>query len=160
MRTDSKEKKILHVSLMVEGKPCLVVGGGLIAARKVAHLLEAGAKVTVVSPDLCPEIALLKKSRRIRHKPRVFEQADIKRQFLVFATTDQGPVNLRVIKACRRSRVLCGAADAHWDEGDFLTPAIIRRPTLTVAITTGGRSCSLSRSVKEKVSQFLVAEKL
>ena len=160
MRAENKVKKVLPISLLVEDKPCLVVGGGMIAARKVGHLLAAGAAVTVVSPVLCDEIAAWKDGQKLSHKPRSFKASDVGGQVVVFAVTDSGPVNSRVIQTCRRRRILCCAADSHWEVGDFLTPAIIRRPTVTVAITTGGRSCRLARSVKEKVSQFLVAEKL
>jgi len=153
-------RKILPVSLLLEDKPCLIVGGGPIAVRKAGHLLAAGASVTVVSPELCPAMARLKKAHKIRHRPRAFAAADVKGQSLVFAATDSGPVNLRVLKACRKGRVLCCAADANWHEGDFMTPAIIRRAALTVAISTGGQSCKRARRVKERVEQVLIAEKL
>jgi siroheme synthase-like protein len=160
MRNVSQGRKILPVSLLVEGKPCLVVGGGPIAARKVGHLLNAGAVVTVVSPDVCEDIAQLKKDRALRHKPRVFAAADVKGQSVVFAVTDNGLVNLAVIKACRRARVLCSAADAHWSEGDFVSPAVIRKPGLVVAVSTGGESCTRSRVIKEKLAHYLAGHKL
>lgn len=160
MRKKTQGRKILPVSLLVEEKPCLVVGGGSIAARKVGHLLDAGATVTVVSPELCPAIAQLKEEGRIRHKPRGFAAADVKGQSVVFAVTDDGAVNLNVIKACRRARILCCAADAHWSEGDFVSPAVIRRPRVVVAVSTGGECCTRSRVIKEKLAQFLSDQKL
>jgi siroheme synthase-like protein len=160
MRKDSQGKKILPVSLLLEGKPCLVVGGGPIAARKVGHLLAAGAAVTVVSPAVCEDIAQWKKDRVLRHKPRVFSSTDVKGQSVVFAVTDNGPVNLAVIKACRRARVLCSAADAHWSEGDFVSPAVIRKHGLVVAVSTGGECCARSRAIKEKLAHYLASLKL
>lgn len=160
MRKNSQGKKIMPVSLLLEGKPCLVVGGGLIAARKVGHLLAAGAAVTVVSPELCAELSQLKKECALRHKPRVFAATDVKGQSVVFAVTDNGPVNLAVIKACRRARVLCSAADAHWSAGDFVSPAVIRKPGLVVAVSTGGESCTRSRVIKEKLAHYLAGHKL
>ena len=160
MRSESSVKKILPVNLLLEGKPCLVVGGGPIAARKVGHLLAAGAVVTVVSPEVCPDLARLKKARKVKHKPVAFTVAEVKGQAVVFAATDNGPVNLRVIKACRRQRVLCCAADSHWGEGDFMTPAIIRHPRVTVTVSTGGESCRRARLVKEKLERYLIAEQL
>ncbi len=149
----------MPVSLLLEGKPCLVVGGGPIAARKVGHLLAAGATVTVVSPDLCAALAQLKKERVIRHKSRVIAAADVKGQSVVFAATDNGLVNLAVILACRRARVLCGAVDAHWIHGDFVSPAVIRKPGLIVAVSTGGGSCTRSRVIKEKLAHYLAGQK-
>lgn len=160
MRDESRQKKILPVDLFVEGKPCLVVGGGAIAVRKVGHLLDSGAKVTVVSPSLCPAIDDWRKARRLRQLPRVFRASDVKGSVLVFAATDDTAVNLRVLKACRRARILCCSVDAHWDKGDFLTPAIIRHPKVTVAVSTGGQSCKRARLVKEQVSAFLADQEL
>jgi siroheme synthase-like protein len=160
MRKVSQGRKILPVSLLLEAKPCLVVGGGPIAARKVGHLLEAGATVTVVSPEVCPEIARLKQEGKLKHKPRVFTAADVRGQSVAFAVTDNGTVNLAVLRACRRAHVLCAAADAHWAEGDFVSPAVIRRPRVIVAVSTGGESCTRSRVIKEKLAQYLASQKL
>lgn len=160
MRDESRQKKILPVDLFLEGRPCLVVGGGTIAVRKVGHLLDSGAKVTVVSPALCPEIDAWRKARRLRQISRVFKVSDVKGNVLVFAATDDNAVNLRILKACRRARILCCSVDAHWDKGDFLTPAIIRHPQVTVAVSTGGQSCKRARRVKEKLATFLAAQDL
>lgn len=160
MRNESRTRKILPVDLLLEGRACLVVGGGPIAARKVGSLLEAGAVVTVVSPVLCSALAELKQEGRIRHKPRAFTAVDIKSQAVVFAVTDNGLVNRKVIRSCRRARILCSAADAHWVEGDFVSPAVIRRPLVTVAISTGGQSCKRAREIKEKLVQYLDGQKL
>lgn len=159
MRRKSQGRKILPVSLLLEGKPCLVVGGGPIAARKVGHLLDAGAKVTVVSPEVCPAIGRLKEEGRIRLKSRVFAAADVRRQAVAFAVTDSGTVNLAVIRACRRAHVLCAAADAHWGDGDFVSPAVIRRPGVIVAVSTGGESCTRSKAIKEKLAKYLSRQK-
>jgi siroheme synthase-like protein len=160
MRKESQGRKILPVSLLVEGKPCLVVGGGPIAARKVGHLLDAGAAVTVVSPEVCPEIDRLKNEGKLKHKPRVFAAADVRGQSVAFAVTDNGTVNLAVLKACRQAHVLCAAADSHWGEGDFVSPAVIRRPRVIVAVSTGGECCTRSRVIKEKLAQYLAGQKL
>ena len=160
MRNESIVKKVLPVSLLIEDKPCLIVGGGAIAARKIGHLLAAGAEVTVVSPDLSPDIARWKKSRKVRHTPRAFKVGDVMGQFVVFAATDNKDVNLCVIKACQRRRILCCASDTNWAVGDFMTPAIIRHSALTVAVSTGGQSCTRARRVKERLEQVIIDEKL
>ena len=76
-------------------------------------------------------------------------------QFVVFAATNDADVNGRVMLCCRRRRILCSAVDAHWTEGDFVTPAIIRQPDLTLTVSTGGQSCRRARIVKDTLARHL-----
>lgn len=155
MRTENVTRPILPACLLVAGRPCLVVGGGEIAARKVRHLLDAEADVTVVSPKVASPLQMLAKAGKITVIPRAFSESDIKGTCLVFATTDSKIVNRRVLAACRKNGVLCSAADSLWPEGDFVTPAISRQNGLIVTVSTGGRSCSQARAVKDKISKLL-----
>jgi len=139
----------------VAGKPCLVVGGGRIAARKAGRLLDAEADVTVVSPEASQAIKALARSGRITLAPRPFAEADVEGKCLVFATTDSKAVNRRVIESCRKRGVLCSAADGNWPHGDFVTPAICRQNGLVVTVSTGGRSCRQARIVKDKIAGLL-----
>lgn len=151
-------RAVLPVGLLVEGKRCLVVGGGKVAAQKVAVLLDAGAAVTVVSPQAGPQIGELGAANKVRHVARVFEEADVDAACLVYAATDDPGVNDRVMQACRARGRLCGRVDAGWGEGDFITPAIIRKDGLTLSVSSGGRSCRRSRDVKEALMRFLESE--
>ena len=99
----------MPVSLLTQGKPCLVVGGGRIAFRKVGHLLDAGARVTVVSPDVADEMGTLRDAGRIHHAARPFEPDDLEGVFLVFAATNDSAVNHAILEACRKRDVLCCA---------------------------------------------------
>lgn len=155
MRSESKVMKILPVNLLLEGKSCLVVGGGPIAARKIEHLLEAGAKVTVVSVELCPDVMLWQKKGRLACRRRAFKMADLKGPFMVFAATNQEDVNRRIIHSCQRRGLLCCAVDSNWAEGNFLTPATLRHPALTLTISTGGASCRRARMVKDYLDRHL-----
>ena len=155
MRKQTVTRPILPVCLLVTGKPCLVVGGGPIAARKVGHLLEAEADVTVVSPEASGEIQALARSGKIRLTARAFADADVKGKWLVFATTDKADVNRRVIESCRKQGVLSSASDSNWPDGDFVTPAICRQNGLVVTVSTGGRSCRQARLVKDKIAKLL-----
>ncbi len=155
MRTETVTRPILPVSLLVAGKPCLVVGGGQIAARKVKHLLEAEAVVTVVSPEVSEEIDALVCCGRIRLTARAFLDADVAGQRLVFAATDSTDVNRRVLTCCRERGVLCSASDSNWPDGDFVTPAICRDKGVVVSVATGGRSCRQARMLKEKIAAWL-----
>lgn len=151
----NKTRPILPVSLLVSGRPCLVVGGGNVAARKVGHLLEAEADVMVVSPASCPEIKALAQAGKLQLLERAFEDQDVAGKFLVFAATDQSDVNVRVLDACRKQGVLSSAVDENWTEGNFVTPAICRQKGLVVTVSTGGGSCKRAKMVKDRIAEFL-----
>ncbi len=155
MRKRNVARPILPVGLLVAGRPCLVVGGGQIAARKVGHLLDAEANVTVVSSTVTDALQALARSGKIRVTKRAFAASDVQGKHLVFATTDSEAVNRCVIESCRKRGVLCSAADSHWPEGDFVTPAICRKNGLVVTVSTGGRSCRQARIVKDRIAQLL-----
>jgi len=155
MRNESRIKKILPVDLMLAGRPCLVVGGGQVAARKVGHLLEAGANITVVGPETSEDVSRWITAGRIQHRPRNFRDSDLKGQFLVMAATDDAAVNGRVINLCRRKGILCSSADAHWPEADFLIPATLRRPHVTLTLSTGGESCRRARLLKDYLARHM-----
>jgi glutamyl-tRNA reductase len=143
------------VSLLVEQKPCLVVGGGKVAVRKVGGLLDAGASVTVVSPEIDEGLAEWVEAGRIRHIRREFADDDPQGHVLVFAATGSRFVNRQVLAACRVRRVFCCPVDGNWTEGDFVTPATFRKANLTVSVSTGGQSCRRSRLIKESLARHV-----
>jgi glutamyl-tRNA reductase len=140
---------------MAEGHDCLVVGGGKVATRKVGLLLDAKADVTVISPDITPELRELAAGRKIKHVQREFAETDAENRFLVFAATDDKLVNRQVVRAAQQRKVLCSSADGNWIDGDFVTPATYRKDELTVSISTGGRSCRKSRLIKENLARHI-----
>jgi hypothetical protein len=112
--------------LDMAGRPCLVVGGGPPAERKVVGLLQAGARLTVVSPRVTPQLDDWAREGRIRLIRRRYEASDLAGQSLVFVATDDGVVNAEVARDARAAGVLINAADdlAHCD---FILPAMLRR---------------------------------
>lgn len=155
MARTATSRRILPVSLLLEGRPCLVVGGGRIAERKVGHLLEAGARLTVVCTRASPRVEQLAKAGKVRLIRREFRPADVHGAFLLFAATDSDDVNRRVIQCGKAQKSLCCSAGSNWPEGDFMTPAIIRQSGLTLAVATGGESCRRSRLVKDALARRL-----
>lgn len=145
----------LPVNLLVDGQPCLVVGGGPVAHRKTAGLLCAGAAVRVVSPDLCPGLAALAASGRVEHVPRRFTPADVTGARVVFAATNDSAVNRGILDATRTAGGCCCCVDGNWRDGDFTTPAALRMNGLTLAVSTGGRSCRRARMVKDALQRHL-----
>lgn len=138
------------VCVDMAGRPCLVVGGGAVAERKVEGLLAAGARVAVVSPALTGRLEGWAREGRIRAIPRGWEPGDLAGQSLAFVATDDGEVNAAVAAAARAAGVLVNAADdpAHCD---FILPAVLRRGELMVAVSTGGASPALSRMVRDEL---------
>jgi siroheme synthase-like protein len=148
-------QNIYPVGLLLEGQPCLIVGGGKVAARKTEGLLEAEATVTVISPELDAHLARLAADGSITHIARAYEADDTTGYALVFAATGDRKVNRTVLEECRAKRIPCCPVDGNWMDGDFVTPAIIRKGPLSVAISTGGQNCRRSRLIKENLARHL-----
>lgn len=146
---------ILPVVLLLEGRPCLIVGAGKVAARKAEHLVEAGGRVTVVGERISDAVQNLHARGVVRLEERAFQDDDVAGCAVVFAATDDAAANLRVLEACRRRGILCGCVDLHWREGDLISPAVLRADDITVAVSTGGRSCRRSRLVRDSLARHL-----
>ena len=139
------------------GRACIVIGGGVVAERKVEGLLAAGAVITLVSPTLTPALTVLVKDGRVRHKRRRYRPGDLTGFTLAFAATGDRRVAAAVAREGRRRGVWVNAADdpAHCD---FFLPAVIRRGPLLVAVATGGASPALARAVREEIDRLLTPD--
>lgn len=151
MNDKLRQTKALPVSLLLNGRFCLVVGGGKVALRKVGHLLDAGAQVTVIAPELSNEFPSLE----VTHIQRPVEADDVNGFALVFSATNNRHVNRQVLEACREKNILCSCVDGHWAESDFITPAIARHGNLTLTVSTGGQSCRQAKMVKDSLAKHL-----
>lgn len=118
--------------LDVAARRVLVVGGGAVASRRVRALLDAGAAVTVVAPDIAEDVAELD----VVLERRAFVESDVDGAWLVFACTDDPGVNAAVAAVCEQGRIFCVRAD-HAAGGTARTPAVLRRDGVTVAVTGG-----------------------
>jgi siroheme synthase-like protein len=138
----------------LEGAPCLVVGGGWVALRKVKTLLEAGAQITVMAPFVLQELKDLGKEQRIRLLERSFEKKILEGQILVFSATDDEEVNRAVYEACEKARIPVNVAD---QPGlcRFQVPARFKEGLLQVAVSTKGGSPAFSRSLCQELGGFL-----
>jgi len=145
----------LPVNMLLAGKRCVVVGGGKIALRKISHLLDAGAKVDLVSPDVCEDTQVLIDNGKITHTPRAFEDGDVKSAAMVFAATNDRYINREVLASCRKYNVLCACVDGNWMDSDFTTPAITRHGDLVLTVSTGGRSCRQARLIKDSLAKHI-----
>lgn len=129
-----------------------MVGGGKVAAEKIAGLLAHGANIKVVSPRAVD--AIQKQARRgiLQWKKRRFLPNDVKDVLLVIAATNSSIVNSSVFQACVKRRVLCNAVDDP-ENCDFFYPAVVRRGPLQIAISTGGNSPALAARLRREVEK-------
>lgn len=144
--------ELFPVNLIVRNRAATIVGGGAVARRKCISLLEAGARVTVVAPELDPKLRELRDGGRITHVARPYLSGDLAGAFLVFAATDAPAVNLAVAGEAASRGILCAVTDAP-DRGSFTTPATLRRGDLLVAVSTGGKSPALARVIRERLEE-------
>ena len=124
----------------------MVVGGGKVASRKAARLLESGADVTIIAPEASPEIVDLASQGRLRWLKREYVPQDLAGALLVFAATDSPEVNQRIAQDARSAGALANVASGA--SGDFLVPSMVRRGDLVVAIGTGGASPEVARRLR------------
>ncbi len=138
-------------------RSCLVVGGGPVAERKVCGLLEAEASVVVVSPSLTPTLHRWASNGAIAHIPRAFRDEDVEGCALVIGATDQGEVNRHVALAARRRGIWVNIVDTPM-ACDFIAPAVVRRGALQIAISTGGKSPTLAKQLREGLEALIGPE--
>ena len=138
------------VNLLVTGRRCVVVGAGRIAARKIEPLLEAGADVTVVAPDVGETVRAWAGEGRIRLVERPFTEADVDDAWLVITATDDPEVNRAVFEAGEARRIFVNSAD---DPANcsFTLMSVVRRGDIVVTIGTNGRSPALATFLKDHV---------
>jgi precorrin-2 dehydrogenase/sirohydrochlorin ferrochelatase len=142
------------IFLNTHGKKCVVVGGGQVALRKVKALLDAGAKVEVISPDICLEMASLVENKGILIEKRLFQTGDIEGAMVVVAATDNNHVNLEVAREAMKKGILVNVVDDP-DNSDFIAPSYFRRGDLTVAVSTAGRSPALAKKIRMKLEDSI-----
>ena len=141
------------VFVNLQGKRCLVVGGGEVATHKVRGLLEAAARVCVVSPKLSNALAALAEEGVIAYQPRPFRAADVLGCTLVIGATDQPAVNMAVCRAARDHDVWVNIVDTP-DACDFIAPAVVRRGALQIAVSTGGYSPTLAKRIRMQLEEL------
>ena len=140
------------ININISNRRCLVVGGGSVAARKIASLLDCEALVRVVSPEVCGTIATYANDGRLEWIRRDYHRDDLEEVFLVFAATDQPLVQKRVARDAEHAGVLLNSADDP-ERCDFQVPAKVRRGNLLIAVSTGGASPALAAQLKQRLLQ-------
>ena len=135
------------LSVDITDKNCVVVGGGNTAARKIGKLLLFNARVTVIAPFICREIA---ETKNITIKKRNFRDEDAEDAFLVVGAANDRNVNKHISQICRKKNIPVNIVD---DPSlcSFYFPAVVRKAPVTVAVSTDGEAPLIARFLREKI---------
>lgn len=131
---------------------CVVVGGGEVAARKVAALREAGARPVIISPAICEQLGRQVESGEIDAVERQYRPGDLAGAHLVIVATDDPATNEAVWYEAQQAGCLVNVVDDP-SMCNFHVPATVRRGALTLAVSTGGNSPLLARRIREGLEQ-------
>ncbi len=157
MKTEPKEPIYYPVALNITGRQCAVIGGGQVALRKVDMLLEAGAEVTVISPNLCPDLIQMAARGEIRTTDREYRAGDLENVFVAIAATDSGETNEQVVTEAREESVLVNVVDDA-ENSDFIVPSYFRRGSIAIAVSTSGKSPALARKIRSLLEKEISAD--
>jgi precorrin-2 dehydrogenase len=147
------EKRYYMACLDLEGRSCLVVGGGPVALEKASGLLDCGAPVTVVAPQLAGELRDLP----VELIERRYETSDLDGRFLVIAATSDTELNRRVHADAEARALLCNVADVP-ELCSFILPAVYRRDPIAIAVSTGGASPALAQRIRSEIAAVVGPE--
>jgi siroheme synthase-like protein len=157
MKRKERTSPYYPIALNIQGRKCLVVGGGQVALRKAKALLEHDADVEVVSPIFCLELNQLATDRAIRLIQRNYKTEDLQQVFIAIAATDNVKINKRVASEARRQGILVNVVDDP-KNSDFIVPSYLKRGDVIVAVSTSGRSPALARKIRSELERNFKTE--
>jgi precorrin-2 dehydrogenase len=147
-------QSLFPLFLKIEGRRCLVVGAGEIGEPKIASLLEAKGIVAVVAPDVTDKVQEWVRDGKIQWLKREFSDPDLDGCLLVIVATSSRELQERIHRLAKQRGVLCNVVDVP-ELCDFYYPAVVKRGSLQIAISTGGESPALAQRLrKELEAQF------
>jgi uroporphyrin-III C-methyltransferase/precorrin-2 dehydrogenase/sirohydrochlorin ferrochelatase len=146
----------LPIFLNLKQRPCVVIGGGEVASRKVSLLLDAGAEITVYAPDLGETIRRWAGGGKIKHVAQEFRPEMLDGCVLVIAATDDRAINQQVSEAAKARNIPVNVVDQP-DLCTFIMPSIVDRSPVIVAVSTGGRSPVLARLIRARLETLIPA---
>ncbi len=145
------------IMLDVKGKRCVVIGGGPVALRKAQSLLECGAAVEVISPELCSELEELAANGSVKAVRRPYRRGDLRGAALVIAAADDGEVNRSVSQEASESGILVNVVDVP-GLSSFIVPSSLRRGDMTLSVSTNGKSPALARRIRAELEESIGEE--
>lgn len=143
----------LHIN--IDGNNCTVFGGGESAARRVEVLLRFGAKVTVISPEICPEIEEMSANNDVRHIPRKYFRGDCTNAQICIAATDDNDLNIRIATECKAKNIPVNVTSPA-DYGTFHFPRVILQDDLVVTVA-GTAPTEKKRRLRDRLKTLIPA---
>ena len=145
------------IFLDVEDRDVVIIGGGVVCTRKAETMLRYGARVTVVSPRFTDEIELWASEGAVKIKRKAYDARDLDGASIVIASTDDPRVNEQIAADCRARKIPVNVVDVT-PLCEFIVPAIVDSGSVHIAISTGGKSPALARTLKEDLQRMLGTE--
>ena len=145
------------VFIDVKGRRCVVIGGGKIGEEKVEKLLECGATVVVISPEVNEGVRAMAGNGRVTWMERGYRAGDLDGSFIAIAATDDNAVNRAISKEAEERNVLLNVVDVT-HLCTFIAPSVARRGDVTIATSTGGASPALARKFREELTHSRLIE--
>ncbi len=136
----------------MEGKSCVIAGGGKIAFRKAEIMLNFGARVTIIAPEICDSIKQLGQRGEITIYRRKIETEDILQADYMIAATDDEKINSYISQVCHSNKILVNVVDVK-EECSFIFPAVIKKGDLLISVSTSGNSPAATSVLKEKIER-------
>ncbi|MFC1830382.1 bifunctional precorrin-2 dehydrogenase/sirohydrochlorin ferrochelatase [Thermodesulfobacteriota bacterium] len=136
------------INLDIQNRKCLVVGGGVVGTRKVITLIDCGAAVTVVSPEVTPKLQDLSNNGTVSLEQRAFRPSDLDGAFLVIGATDDEVLNRTIHSEAENRGILCNIADRP-EVCNFILPSIVNRGDLMISISTSGKSPAFAKKLRK-----------
>jgi precorrin-2 dehydrogenase/sirohydrochlorin ferrochelatase len=153
------EKKYPYypIYLDIENRNVVIIGGGNVCTRKAETMMRYGARVSVVSPEFTDEIEKWSAEGCLELRRKKYDASDLEGANIVIASTDDEAVNTQIATDCRERRIPVNVVDVtHLCE--FIVPAVIERGSVQIAVSTGGSSPALARTLKEDLQRLIGPE--
>ncbi|MEM0104867.1 MAG: bifunctional precorrin-2 dehydrogenase/sirohydrochlorin ferrochelatase [Candidatus Methanomethylicia archaeon] len=138
----------------LENKHVLIVGGGIVALRKIEKLIKFKPRLMVVAPKVLDEITSLEKEHILTIKRRKFIMSDLRDKFMVVVATDDIVLQKRIYKTCLKKKIHCNSVDSK-DYCTFLFPSLILKEPVVIGINTSGEAPSVSKYLRQKIEDVL-----
>jgi len=152
-----KQYPYYPIYLDIENRNVVIIGGGIVCARKAETMLKYGARVTVVSPEFVEEIEQWASDGKLALKRKHYDESDVDGANIVIASTDVQRVNEKIAADCRRRRIPVNVVDIT-PLCEFIVPAIVEKGSIQLAISTGGKSPALARTLKDDLQRMIGPE--
>ena len=145
------------IFLDIENRSVVIIGGGVVCERKAETMLKYGAKVTIVAPEFTSEIETYAREGKVTLRRKRYEEGDLDGASIVIASTDDESVNEQIARDCRRRKIPVNVVDVT-PLCEFIVPAIVEAGNIQIAVSTGGKSPAIARTLKEDLQKAIGPE--